>query len=161
MTIPGHAAAMDPLFESKLYTVLGCVLLSALLSQVYVFASPVGISSPCMNVSWLTTQWVWRISQKMSTSTVDLAKRLYTIWYSFRVIIRDFVRPKGHQMRSKSLPNECTQRSGNYYRPWRPKNEVVVVSTKKHIAELSEAPELSQRAIYADVSFPVKPIHVY
>lgn len=116
MTIPGHAAAMDPLFESKLYTVLGCVLLSALLSQVYVFASP----------------WVWRISQKMSTSTVDLAKRLYTIWYSFRVIIRDF-------------------RSGNYYRPWRPKNEVVVVSTKKHIAELSEAPELSQRAIYADM----------
>lgn len=32
----------------------------------------------------------------------------------------------------------------------------MVVSTKKHIAELSEAPELSQRAIYADVSFIIE-----
>lgn len=53
-------------------------------------------------------------------------------------------------------PNESTQRSGKYYRPWRPTNEIVVVSTKKHIAELSESPELSQRAIYADVSFIVE-----
>lgn len=107
---------MDPILDSKLRTVLGCVLLSALLSQVYVFVSP----------------YVSHLSRKTSTSVLDSANNIYTVFYSFRSLVRDF-------------------RSGKYYRPWRSTNEIVVVSTKKHIAELSEAPELSQRAIYADM----------
>ncbi|KAI1379887.1 putative cytochrome P450 [Hypoxylon crocopeplum] len=42
-------------------------------------------------------------------------------------------------------------RSGKYYKPWKPHNAIVIVSTKKHIAELSEAGCLSQRAVYADM----------
>lgn len=94
MAVSRHSVVMDPVFESNLRAVIACVLLSVVLSQIYVFASPVGISSPWIKVSWLTAQYVSRISRKMFTSTVDLAKSLYTIWYSFRAIIRDFVRPK-------------------------------------------------------------------
>ncbi|KAL1969931.1 hypothetical protein VTN77DRAFT_7441 [Rasamsonia byssochlamydoides] len=42
-------------------------------------------------------------------------------------------------------------RSGRYYKPWKSSRRIVVVSSKKHIIELSEAPVLSQRAIYADL----------
>ncbi|KAI2784134.1 cytochrome P450 [Daldinia loculata] len=42
-------------------------------------------------------------------------------------------------------------RSGKYYKPWGPTTPIVIVSTKKQIAELSEAPCLSQRAVYADM----------
>lgn len=94
---------MDPVFESKLRTVLGCVLLSALLSQVYLFASPVGTSTPYkknLRCLILPTQYLSRVSRKTSTLIVELAKKLYTIYHSFRPIIRDFVRPKDHQMHS-------------------------------------------------------------
>ncbi|KAI9640836.1 hypothetical protein NHQ30_010677 [Ciborinia camelliae] len=43
-------------------------------------------------------------------------------------------------------------RSGKYYKPWKSSQKVVIVSSKKHIMELSEASELSQRAIYADLT---------
>ncbi|TGJ78201.1 hypothetical protein E0Z10_g10558 [Xylaria hypoxylon] len=42
-------------------------------------------------------------------------------------------------------------RSGKYYKPWTYITPVVIVSTKKQIAELSEAACLSQRAVYADM----------
>ncbi|KAI0853766.1 cytochrome P450 [Daldinia vernicosa] len=42
-------------------------------------------------------------------------------------------------------------RSGKFYKPWGPTTPIVIVSTKKQIAELSEAPCLSQRAVYADM----------
>ncbi|OAQ76401.1 cytochrome P450 [Purpureocillium lilacinum] len=41
--------------------------------------------------------------------------------------------------------------SGKYYKPWKPANPIVIVSAKQQIAELSEAPNLSQRAVYADM----------
>ncbi|KAI0410415.1 putative cytochrome P450 [Xylaria grammica] len=41
--------------------------------------------------------------------------------------------------------------NGKYYKPWGQSTPIVIVSTKKHIAELSEAACLSQRAVYADM----------
>ncbi|KAI0095586.1 cytochrome P450 [Daldinia grandis] len=46
---------------------------------------------------------------------------------------------------------EVMGRSGKYYKSWGPTTPIVIVSTKKKIAELSEAPCLSQRAVYADM----------
>lgn len=43
------------------------------------------------------------------------------------------------------------QRSAKYYKPWK-STQTIIVSSKKHIAELSEAAGLSQRAVYADVA---------
>ena len=43
------------------------------------------------------------------------------------------------------------QRSGKYYKPWNSSKRVVIVTGKKQIMELSETPDLSQRAVYADV----------
>lgn len=59
-------------------------------------------------------------------------------------------------MRTKSFGSRFTStikdyRSGKYYKPWNPISPVVIVSTKKQIAELSEAACLSQRAVYADM----------
>ncbi|KAI0481374.1 putative cytochrome P450 [Xylariaceae sp. FL0804] len=42
-------------------------------------------------------------------------------------------------------------RSGRYYKPWAPKTPTVIVSSKKHMLELSESACLSQRAVYADM----------
>ncbi|KAK5997455.1 Cytochrome P450 monooxygenase penP-like protein [Cladobotryum mycophilum] len=42
-------------------------------------------------------------------------------------------------------------RSGKYYKPWKPANPIIIVSTKQQIAELGEATNLSQRAVYADM----------
>ncbi|KAI1471052.1 cytochrome P450 [Daldinia caldariorum] len=42
-------------------------------------------------------------------------------------------------------------RSGKYYKPWGSNAPIFIVSTKKQIAELSEATCLSQRAVYADM----------
>ncbi|KAI0904222.1 cytochrome P450 [Ustulina deusta] len=42
-------------------------------------------------------------------------------------------------------------RTGKYYKPWSQSTPIVIVSTKKQIAELSEAACLSQRAVYADM----------
>ncbi|GIJ83281.1 hypothetical protein Asppvi_002100 [Aspergillus pseudoviridinutans] len=41
--------------------------------------------------------------------------------------------------------------SGKYYKPWKSAKAIVVVSSKRQIMELSEAPVLSQRAAYADM----------
>ncbi|KAK6955952.1 hypothetical protein Daesc_003599 [Daldinia eschscholtzii] len=41
--------------------------------------------------------------------------------------------------------------SGKYYKPWGSTTPIFIVSTKKQIAELSEATCLSQRAVYADM----------
>ncbi|GFG08449.1 hypothetical protein IFM5058_03929 [Aspergillus udagawae] len=41
--------------------------------------------------------------------------------------------------------------SGGYYKPWKSSNGTVVVSSKRQIMELSEAPVLSQRVAYADM----------
>ncbi|KAJ3571855.1 hypothetical protein NPX13_g5235 [Xylaria arbuscula] len=41
--------------------------------------------------------------------------------------------------------------NGKYYKPWSQSAPIVIVSSKKHIAELSEAACLSQRAVYADM----------
>lgn len=46
------------------------------------------------------------------------------------------------------------QRSAKYYKPWK-STQTVIVSSKRHIAELSDAAGLSQRAVYADVNCPV------
>lgn len=45
-------------------------------------------------------------------------------------------------------------RSARYYKPWST-SKPIIVSSKKQIAELSEASVLSQRAVYADVGPPV------
>ena len=54
-------------------------------------------------------------------------------------------------------PSNKHQKSGRYYKPWKPANPTVIVSSKQEIAELSEAAKLSQRAVYADVSRPAAP----
>ncbi|KAF2704077.1 putative cytochrome P450 [Pleomassaria siparia CBS 279.74] len=41
--------------------------------------------------------------------------------------------------------------NGRYYKPWKTIDNFTVLSTKKHIAELSEASVLSQKAVYADM----------
>ena len=43
------------------------------------------------------------------------------------------------------------KKAGRYYIPWSRKSPIIVRSPD-HMQELSEAPELSQRAVYADVS---------
>lgn len=40
--------------------------------------------------------------------------------------------------------------SGRYYKPWNNKN-VTVLTSLDHLRELSDAPQLSQRAVYADI----------
>lgn len=40
--------------------------------------------------------------------------------------------------------------SGRYYIPWN-RQSLVIIRSPDHMQELSEAPELSQRAVYADV----------
>lgn len=44
------------------------------------------------------------------------------------------------------------QRSGKLYKPWGRKQPVLVRNVD-HMLQLSDAPELSQRAVYADVSW--------
>ncbi|KAF2789698.1 cytochrome P450 [Melanomma pulvis-pyrius CBS 109.77] len=41
--------------------------------------------------------------------------------------------------------------NGRYYKPWKAADNFTVLSTKKQIAELSEASVLSQKAVYADM----------
>ncbi|KAK9423446.1 hypothetical protein SUNI508_14026 [Seiridium unicorne] len=55
---------------------------------------------------------------------------------------------------SKTVTTLRDYRSGKYYKPWKQRNPIMIVHTKKQIAELSESSSLSQRAVYADARLP-------
>lgn len=70
-------------------------------------------------------------------------------------MMKDFVStslPERFRVTSRRNLLNMRQRSGKYYKPWKPSNPIVIVSTKKQIAELSEGACFSQRAVYADVT---------
>ena len=112
----------------------------------------------CEMYGLLTTAWV-RLRTIQSKDTVDLvfveASRMQP-WIvpmlsgSNRLakIVQDFVSCVDFTMRQSA---DNSKRSGVYYKPfWR--KEPVVIWSLDAMQELSEAPELSQRAVYADVS---------
>ena len=47
------------------------------------------------------------------------------------------------------------KQSGIYYKPFL-RREPVIIRSPDAMQELSEAPELSQRAVYADVRYPAR-----
>ena len=111
----------------------GLLLTSSLILEVYYRLRP--ILSGCA-------------SDKATISFVHLLqKTLSSRIASIKKIAHDFV--------SRWLPIESArinylQRSRHYYIPWAPRSSVIIRSVD-HIHELSETPELDQRAVFEDV----------
>lgn len=137
--------------EKIMYTVGQFIIVLAALLEIYLLFPPVGfilwqLIAISLNVQ---TQGAFKLPRGVISFTVSCARKPGTWYSSISTILHDYV---SYVLPDWTKTYWLVKQSGKYYKPWKSSQKLIMVTSKRHITELSEATELSQRAVYADVS---------
>ena len=144
-----------PALKSLFERLLIMVLVSGLLCEIYNLCHPV-----CSGVLYerqVEAQPCYRFYNPPSVAIRFLMRNWSSPSHPFQTELRTWSETMYNFWIWQSCLNlaDTEERHGVYYKPFG-RQEPVIIRSPDAMEELSEAPELSQRAVYADVRFTIR-----